>query len=230
MWNDFLTYIRELNMLSILIRLILAVVTGVLIGIDRRMKRRGAGIKTHVLVCLGATIVMMTGQYISIYFGTGQEVSRMGAQVVSGIGFLGVGTIIVTGRNQVRGLTTAAGLWACACTGLALGIGFYEGALLVLLFIYITFIVLAKLDLYVYRHSRILDLYIEVDSIKRAVDLIKSLRKMDLRVSTYETMKSKMKNDYISIMITLELTNRHMRDETLMEIRNMAGVLFVEEL
>ena len=140
MWNDFLTYIRELNMLSILIRLILAVVTGVLIGIDRRMKRRGAGIKTHVLVCLGATIVMMTGQYISIYFGTGQEVSRMGAQVVSGIGFLGVGTIIVTGRNQVRGLTTAAGLWACACTGLALGIGFYEGALLVLLFIYITFI------------------------------------------------------------------------------------------
>ena len=94
--------LRELNMLSVTIRLLLALLSGTLIGIDRGMKRRGAGIKTHVLVCLGATLVMMTGQYIVDCFGTRQEVARLGAQVISGVGFLGVGTIIVTGRNQVR--------------------------------------------------------------------------------------------------------------------------------
>ena len=102
--------LRELNMLSVTIRLLLALLSGTLIGIDRGMKRRGAGIKTHVLVCLGATLVMMTGQNIVDCFGTRQEVARLGAQVISGVGFLGVGTIIVTGRNQVRGLTRALGL------------------------------------------------------------------------------------------------------------------------
>ena len=99
--------LRELNMLSVTIRLLLALLSGTLIGIDRGMKRRGAGIKTHVLVCLGATLVMMTGQYIVDCFGTRQEVARLGAQVISGVGFLGVGTIIVTGRNQVCLLYTS---------------------------------------------------------------------------------------------------------------------------
>lgn len=223
-------YLRDLNMVSISLRMVLAIAAGTLIGIDRGMKRRGAGIKTHVLVCLGAAIVMMTGQYIVNYFGPEHDVSRMGSQVVSGIGFLGVGTIIVTGRNQVRGLTTAAGLWACACIGLALGIGFYEGALVMLVLVYVTFVGLAKLDLYVFHHSKVLELYIEVDSVKQAAELIKTLRGMEMRVSGFETMKSKVKNDYISVMATLELPNRHMREETLLEIRNMAGVLFVEEL
>ncbi len=232
MWMDltFLKEIRELSMLSISLRLFLAIFSGTLIGIDRGMKRRGAGIKTHVLVCLGSAVVMMTGQYIYHYFGSANDISRLGAQVISGIGFLGVGTIIVTGRNQVRGLTTAAGLWACACIGLAFGIGFYEGGLLALLFVYITFIGLTKLDLYVYQHSKVLDLYIEVDSSKRAVELMKLLRKMDLRVSAFETTKTKFKNDCVSVMATLELPNRHMREETLLNIRDMAGVLFVEDL
>ena len=135
-----ISVLRELNMVSVTIRLLLALAAGTLIGIDRGMKRRGAGIKTHVLVCLGATLVMMTGQYTFNYFGQGHDVSRLGAQVISGVGFLGVGTIIVTGRNQVRGLTTAAGLWACACIGLALGIGFYEGAFVMLLLVLLTFV------------------------------------------------------------------------------------------
>ena len=123
-WNWLVETTREWSMLSMFLRLTIALIVGTIIGIDREMKRRSAGIKTHVLVCLGAAIVMMTSQYMMQLYGTeAADLSRMGAQVISGVGFLGVGTIVVTGKNQIRGLTTAAGLWTCACVGLAAGIG-----------------------------------------------------------------------------------------------------------
>lgn len=222
--------LRELNLLSVTVRLLLALCAGTLIGIDRGMKRRGAGIKTHVLVCLGAALVMMTGQYIVNYFGSGHDVGRLGAQVISGVGFLGVGTIIVTGRNQVRGLTTAAGLWACACIGVADGIGFYEGALIMLVLVMLTFVGLARLDRYVYTHSRVLELYIEVDSAKSIVELMKQLRKMDLRIAGFETMETKIKGDYTSVMTSIELAGPHMHDTTIQAIREIEGVVYVEEL
>lgn len=228
--THWMSVLRELNMVSVTIRLLLALVAGTLIGIDRGMKRRGAGIKTHVLVCLGATLVMMTGQYTFNYFGQGHDVSRLGAQVISGVGFLGVGTIIVTGRNQVRGLTTAAGLWACACIGLALGIGFYEGAFVMLVLVLLTFVGLARLDRYVYMHSRVLELYIEVDSAKSIVELRKQLRKMDLRIAGFETMETMIKGDDTSVMTSIELSGPHMHDATIQAIRNIEGVVYVEEL
>jgi len=86
---------------------------GGILGIERGRKYRPAGFRTYMLVCLGTTIVMLTNQYVYERYGGGDPV-RMGAQVISGIGFLGAGTIIVTGHNQVKGLTTAAGLWAAA--------------------------------------------------------------------------------------------------------------------
>lgn len=223
-------YLRELNMVSITIRLLLALFAGTMIGVDRGMKRRGAGIKTHALVCLGSALAMMTGQYVLVYFGGAHDVARLGAQVISGVGFLGVGTIIVTGRNQVRGLTTAAGLWACACIGLALGIGFYEGAMIMLVLVYVTFVGLAKLDRYVYTHSRVLELYIEVESAKSVVELMKQLRKMDLRIAGFETMETKIKGDYLSVMTSIELPGPHMHDTTIRAIREINGVVFVEEL
>mgnify|MGYP001027887749 CR=1 FL=1 len=105
----------------------LTLTIGGMIGLERGSKNQSAGFRTYMLVCLGAASVMMTNQYICDHFESGDP-SRLGAQVISGIGFLGAGTIIVTKRNQVRGLTTAAGLWSSACLGLAVGIGFYEGA------------------------------------------------------------------------------------------------------
>ncbi|PRY82971.1 MgtC/SapB family protein [Alkalibacterium olivapovliticus] len=106
----------------------MAVVVGGIIGLERDLKNHAAGFRTYILVCLGSTMVMMTNQFIFENYGLGDP-ARMGAQVISGIGFLGAGTIIVTNNNHVRGLTTAAGLWSAACIGLAIGIGFYEGAL-----------------------------------------------------------------------------------------------------
>ena len=140
---------------SMIIRLVSAFLMGTIIGVERGIKRRGAGVKTHVLVCLSSALVMMTGEYIYMNFDRSTDIARIGAQVISGVGFLGVGTIIVTGKNQVRGLTTAAGLWACACLGLAVGIGFIEGAFITLVLVMITLRFLMKVDIWTHMYARI---------------------------------------------------------------------------
>ena len=116
---------RELTAAGIWIRILAAVFFGGILGIERGMKNRPAGLRTYMLVCIGSCVVMLVNQYIYQVYHTGDPV-RMGAQVISGIGFLGAGTIVVTPHNQIRGLTTAAGLWAVACVGLALGLGRWQ--------------------------------------------------------------------------------------------------------
>ena len=121
--------LRDVTPIAVAVRIAVAIIAGGLIGLERGMKNRPAGMRTYMVVCLGACLIMLTNQYVCQVFKTGDPV-RMGAQVVSGIGFLGAGTIIVTRRNQIKGLTTAAGLWAAAGVGLAVGIGFYEAAVI----------------------------------------------------------------------------------------------------
>ena len=118
---------REVTQEAVVLRILLAIVIGGLIGLERGLKNRPAGLRTYMLVCVGSCLIMLTNQYIYQCTGAGDPM-RLGAQVVSGIGFLGAGTIVVTRHNQIKGLTTAAGLWASAGVGLALGIGFYEAA------------------------------------------------------------------------------------------------------
>ena len=108
--------LRALTLLSIFVRFALAVLLGGIIGMERCKKGRPAGLRTHLVVCIGSASVMMVSQYIINTIDSASDPSRLGAQVISGIGFLGVGTIVVTGRNQVKGLTTAAG---------AMGLGVY---------------------------------------------------------------------------------------------------------
>lgn len=219
----------KFNTFTIFIRLLFALISGTLIGIDRGLKRRGAGIKTHVLVCMSSTLVMLTSEFIFQNLNANLDISRLGAQVISGVGFLGVGTIIVTGKNQVRGLTTAAGLWACACIGLAIGIGFLNGALIMLVLVLLTFKVLVKVDNYVYYHSKIINLYVEFDTIRNSSSLAKELRKQNIRISNYEISRSRMDNYGITAFITLEMKSFHLREEVLEFIRDYSGVEFVEE-
>lgn len=125
--------------LDIGLRLVASVLLGGIIGYERENTRRPAGFRTHILVCVGAALVMITSEFIfDIYKNSANlDPSRLGAQVISGIGFLGAGTIIRNGFN-VKGLTTAASLWAVACVGIAAGIGFYEGAVFASILIFIT--------------------------------------------------------------------------------------------
>ncbi len=132
-------------MQEVVVKLLLALVCGGLLGFERERKHRPAGLRTYMLVCIGATLVMMTNQYICDMYETGDP-ARMAAQVVSGIGFLGAGTIITTTNNKVKGLTTAAGLWAAGCVGLAIGIGFYEAAIIGTALIFIVMVILHSFD------------------------------------------------------------------------------------
>lgn len=148
-----LDYFRELNIASVLLRLVLAMAFGGMIGLERGRKHRAAGFRTYMLVCLGSALTSILSQYLFVQLGTvwveiavttGKQVdvSRLGAKVYSGIGFLAAGTIIVTGRQEVKGMTTAAGLWASACMGIAIGAGFYECVIIafVLMFLCIHFL------------------------------------------------------------------------------------------
>ena len=124
------SFFREMTPLSVMLRILIAVVFGGLVGLEREYKRRPAGFRTHILICLGACITTMTSQFLVMVMDYPVDLSRLGAQVVAGIGFIGAGTIIVTREQRVKGLTTAAGLWSCAILGLAVGAGFLESAII----------------------------------------------------------------------------------------------------
>ena len=121
--------LRTLTQLSTVVRLLMAFACGTLIGLERSYRNKPAGFRTHTLVCLAACIASMTGMYLYLVAHLSTDVSRIGAQVISGLGFIGAGTIVVTRSKQVKGLTTAAGMWASGIIGLAIGAGFYEGGI-----------------------------------------------------------------------------------------------------
>ncbi len=138
--------LTTLNIWSVLFRVLLAALFGGCIGGERGRHGRAAGLRTHILVCLGATLTTMIGVYSACVLGYNGDPLRVGAQVVSGIGFLGAGTIMVRSRAQVTGLTTAAGLWTTACIGLALGVGFYSAAVTAFAVVMVTISVLMRLE------------------------------------------------------------------------------------
>lgn len=153
-------FLRELNIITIVLRLLLALALGGLIGLERERRDRPAGLRTYIIVCLGACISTLVGQFAVNNLGFDTDPLRLGAQVISGIGFLGAGTILVRERFQVTGLTTAAGLWTTAVIGLALGIGFYEGAVLGTAICLIAIRLLHRSE----QHERSIRLYVELDA------------------------------------------------------------------
>jgi putative Mg2+ transporter-C (MgtC) family protein len=161
---------------STVVRLALAVVLGGIIGMERGVRNHPAGFRTHVLVCVGACLAMLTNQYVFETISQLSDPTRLGAQVITGVGFLGVGTILVTGRHRIKGLTTAAGLWASACTGLAIGIGFYTGAIVAALLIFVVLALFPRLEGLIYTRSRTVEVYVELDAVPRIKPLLAYLR------------------------------------------------------
>ena len=166
---------------DITLKLFLCIVCGGLIGLERGAKGQAAGFRTHILVCMGACIAMLTGQYIYEYFETNSDPARLGAQVISGIGFLGAGTIMSRETTRVRGLTTAAGLWAAACIGLAVGIGFFEAAIGATVVVMVTIVIFQRVDNFFYTRSPILRVYLEMESIDYVKGLIRTIDEWDAR-------------------------------------------------
>lgn len=153
---------RDFNLITVLVRLVLSAFCGGIIGIERGKQRRAAGLRTHILVCVGAALTATIGYFSVMVLGISSDPMRIAAQVISGIGFLGVGTILVKGRFQITGLTTSAGLWVTAAIGLALGAGFYEGALIAFALSAITVVILHRLERKINARRANYGVYVEI--------------------------------------------------------------------
>lgn len=229
-FEELTLYLREINTISIIIRLTLATICGGILGAERGRKKRPAGFRTHILVCIGAAMIMITSQYMSDILGMTGDASRMGAQVISGIGFLGAGTIMVVGKNEVKGLTTAAGLWACACMGLAVGIGFYEGAILSCIFLYAVVTVLHRWDVHSRMHTRVLDIYVELEEVVGIANFMKVVKSDGTKITNVEVRKlDKLDSHTIAFSMTLTLAEKRDHNEYMMQLNNIDGVCCLKE-
>ena len=179
-------FLCDIDLWTVMLRIGLALLIGGVIGMERGKQGRAAGMRTHILVCLGATLTSMTGAYAFSIFEVGDPL-RVAAQVISGIGFLGVGTILVKGRFQITGLTTAAGLWAAATIGIALGIEYYVGAIVMFLATVLTMTFLHRFESRLTHKNTRFGIYAEIKStadIRKIIDYLNSsYRTSDVQVT-----------------------------------------------
>ena len=225
-----------------LLRLGVAMFCGGVIGLERGRKRRPADFRTHMLVCIGAALAMLISQYLSMMVTThwhelvsfqGQintDASRLGAQVINGIGFLGAGTIIVTGRQEVKGLTTAAGLWASACMGLAIGAGFVEGAAVGCVLIALTIIVFSRLERIIVSRARNINLFIEFEHVDELGKIISLIKAQGIRIFDVEMRKADEKKPTQSAVFSIRLPKRMRHTKVMAVLAGVDGIRTIEEL
>ena len=222
--------LREVTLLAVFLRLLAAVICGGVIGLERGLKNRPAGLRTYMLVCVGACLIMVTNQYLFQVTQSGDPM-RLGAQVVSGIGFLGAGTIVVTKHNQIRGLTTAAGLWAAAGVGLALGVGFYEAALVAGFLIFVILTLMQHWDNRMHRKTKVFELYIELSEELGIGALIRRIRALDLEIDDIQLEHdSALEEGTRAVIATLKSKKRVDHMVLMDKIRKLEGVIHLEEL
>lgn len=226
-----LQYLEEFNYISILVRLSLAVLLGGIVGAERGAKRQIAGIRTFALVCLGAALAMVTNEYLGVRDGTIVDPSRMAAQVISGVGFLGVGTIIVTGKNQVKGLTTAASLWAVATLGIAVGAGFIYGAVIGFIFIMLSIKVLQKASRYQENHNRILEVYMELNPEVGMTYITDYIHDKEFIIrSMQRSCQNTFSADDVAVTMEVDLKNKQNHSHILAELEQIKGLDYIEEI
>ena len=226
-----LNCLRDVNILSVTVRLLLAVVCGGAIGIEREFKRRPAGFRTHILICLGAAMTTLTSQFLSLNMNYNTDVARLGAQVVAGIGFIGAGTIIVTRRQRVKGLTTAAGLWTAAIVGLAIGGGFYEGGVFATCLILLAELVFSRLEYRMMENAPEINLYMEYKDKTSLESVLRILHDRQLTILHMEITRAAGNEGYNACaLFSLRLNKSCKVGELLENISATEGIVSIEEL
>lgn len=232
--ENILNFIRfsdgNFNIWGAFVRMALAVVCGGLIGIEREYKRRPAGFRTHILICLGASMTTLVSQYMYLQMNMFTDLARLGAQVIAGIGFIGAGTIIVTRRRQVKGLTTAAGLWVSAIVGLALGAGFVEAALLATALILLVELLLARFEWFIMSTAKSLNLYVEYRENDALAQMTEFMRTHGVNVTDLQITKSGAATQNPCAIFALELPRKLTQDKLMTALAGIEGVVSVEEL
>jgi putative Mg2+ transporter-C (MgtC) family protein len=229
---DCLDFVRDIDLLSVTVRMVLAVICGGLIGIEREYKRRPAGFRTHILICLGAAMTTLTSQYLYLNQGLFTDISRLGAQAIAGIGFIGAGTIIVTKHQRVKGLTTAAGLWTAAIIGLVCGAGYVECALFATVMVLVAELLLIRIEYRFAQKAQDVNLYIEYSEAKAIEDIARLLREKHLTMKELEISrvnKAEGEMSYCAI-IGVRFNKKQFDDGLVKAITAIPNVTTVEEL
>lgn len=220
-------FLRDFNLATILIRLLLAMLFGGLIGVERESKRRPAGFRTHILICVGSALTTLTSQYLYLELHMYTDLARLGAQVVAGMGFIGAGTIIITKRKDVKGLTTAAGLWTTAIIGLCLGAGYYEGGIAGTIAVLTVELVLGKLEhKYIRKYTQLI-IYTEFRK-KGTIKYISEI--LENNNMTIVDMEMNKANKITKAFITIKVKNSTIIDKALENIALVENVEFVDTL
>lgn len=220
--------LMELNEYTICLRIALSMLLGSILGAERTRKRRGAGLRTYTLVCLGATVVMMTGQFMMEYFGD-TDPARLGAQVVSGIGFLGAGTILVTGAQKIKGLTTAAGLWAAACLGIAIGIGFYIGVLFMFCAMLLVMTILNYAQKRYVAKCRRMQLYILFETLNNLFYFTERMKSEDIKLEDFE-LDASVASIGVGVTIQIYIKGGHTHKQVIDIIEECGGLTMADEI
>lgn len=234
--------IRGFSTAGLFVKLLLAVFLGGMIGLERGHKHRAAGSRTYMIVCLGAALSVIISQFdswlvtevwheISEMLGRKVDVTRYAEKVIGGIGFLGAGTIIVTGRQEVKGLTTAAGLWTSACMGIAIGSGFYECAIFGFLLILFTTAILEKVSAWVVSKARNMDLYVEFEKMENLGEIITTIKSMNIQIFDVDVQREKQSNGVtIGAVISSRLPKKETHSHVMSKISKFDFVTVVDEI
>ena len=210
------------------LRLLLALISGGLIGYERSRKRIDAGFRTHIFVCMSACAIMITNIHIYMHFQTGDPV-RMPAQVISGVGFLGAGCILVTGQRRIKGVTTAAGLWSAACLGLCIGAGDYIVALVVLVLALLTITVFKTVDKKLVERTKYMRLYVELESVSAVSNIIRHMREQEIEVNDIDFLEN-TKLGNLAMVVTFRLKKADTVKNIVMDFETVNGVLYASGL
>lgn len=228
----FFDFARDLSFTAITVRLCLAVFCGGVIGLEREYKRRPAGFRTHILICLGAAMTTLTSQYLFLELELFTDMARLGAQVIAGIGFIGAGTIIVTKKQRVKGLTTAAGLWTAAIIGLVCGAGYVECALFTTMMVLFAELVLIRIEYRFARKSRDSNIYIEYFHAETIQDVLRLCREKNTKVEGLEITRLKDANgdNKYHAVISIHASHGKRTKEVMEHITGIENIVSVEEL
>lgn len=229
-YYKFMEELRGANFWALALKLTLAVLFGGIIGIERGRKKRPAGYRTHIIVCMGATLAMCISRYAFETLKINTDISRMGAQVINGIGFLGAGTIIVTGQKKITGLTTAAGLWACACMGLCIGAGFYECAIIACIMIWLTISYFTGIEKILIYKSQNMNVSVVVSDTSVLPNLFQTLKDIDIKLYDSEITNIKdLKNEPPRVLLEMRIPKGKKHSDVVSAIASVYGVISIEE-
>jgi len=222
--------VRDVTFLSVVTRMLCCVVSGGPTRDEREYKRRPAGIRTHILICLGASATTLTSEFLYLNMGQFTDIARFGAQVIAGVGIICGGAIIVTRHKKIKGLTTAAGLWTVAIIGLCYGAGFYEGGILATLVMLLIELFLAKWEFKMMNASPDFRFIAEYTDPTQLETILRILRNMFAVIKDMEVMRPAEGHRTSCVTFALTLTGKYTAAEVLETIRSIEGIGDVTEV